>query len=286
MRRKILYVTRVRAINKTVIKPSRDAKSCVSQVTVPQTDGKQYATYHDFPCVSQATIPQTDAKLYITYKHAIIPRETQNLASHKRICRKHNCYNIPHIIMLYSLWRRKILRLYKADATNITVINPSRDAKSCVSQATVSQTDGKQYAPYHDFPCVSQAAVPQTDGKQYATYNDFPCVSQATVPQTDGKQYATYNDFPCVSQAAVPQTDAKLYTTYKHAFIPLETQNLASLQGSRHQYKILLTLLMRYFMPYPYVPSSLAIRTFWLSAKVLFGLYIVFFFYIFPMKIK
>ena len=168
-----------------------------------------------------------------------------------------------HISMLSFIGRRKILRLYKADATNKTVIKPSRDAKSCVSQAT----------------------VPQTDGKQYATYNDFPCVSQATVPQTDGKQYATYNDFPCVSQATVPQTDAKLYTTYKHAIIPRETQNLASLQGSRHQYKILLTLLMRYCMPYPYIPSSLAIRTFWLSAKALFGLYIVFF-YIFPMKIK
>ena len=160
--------------------------------------------------------------------------------------------------MLSFIGRRKILRLYKARATNKTVIKPSRDAKSCVSQAT----------------------VPQTDGKQYATYNDFPCVSQATVPQADGKQYATYNDFPCVSQATVSQTDAKLYTTYKHAFIPRETQNLASLQGSRHQYKILLTLLMRYCMPYPYVPSSLAIRTFWLSAKALFGLYIVFFLHI------
>ena len=165
--------------------------------------------------------------------------------------------------MLSFLGRRKILRLYKADATNKTVIKPSRDAKSCVSQTN----------------------VPQTDGKQYATYNVFPCVSQAAVPQTDGKQYAPYHDFPCVSQATVSQTDAKRYTTYKHAFIPLETQNLASLQGSRHQYKILLTLLMRYCMPYPYVPSSLAIRTFWLSAKALFGLYIVFF-YIFPMKIK
>ena len=160
--------------------------------------------------------------------------------------------------MLSFIGRRKILRLYKARATNITVIKPSRDAKSCVSQTN----------------------VPQTDGKQYATYNDFPCVSQATVPQTDGKQYAPYHDFPCVSQATVPQTDAKLYTTYKHVFIPRETQNLASLQGSRHQYKILLTLLMRYFMPYPYVPSSLAIRTFWLSAKALFGLYIVFFLHI------
>ena len=158
--------------------------------------------------------------------------------------------------MLYSLGRRKILRLYKADATNKTVINPSRDAIFCVSQVT----------------------VPQTDGKQYATYNDFPCVSQTNVPQTDGKQYAHYNDFPCVSQATVQQTDAKRYITYKHAFIPLETQDFASLQGSRHQYKILLTLLMRYCMPYPYVPSSLAIRTFWLSAKALFGLYIVFFF--------
>ena len=116
--------------------------------------------------------------------------------------------------MLYSLWRRKILRLYKADATNKTVINLSRDAKFYVSQASMSQND------------------------------------------------------------------AKLYTTYKHVFIPLETQNLASLQGSRHQYKILLTLLMRYCMPYPYVPSSLAIRTFWLSAKALFGLYIVFFLHI------
>ena len=172
-------------------------------------------------------------------------------------------YNISHLIMLLFLGRRKILRLYKADAINKTVINPSRDA----------------------IFCVSQAAMPQTDGKQYATYHDFPCVSQATVSQTDGKQYATYHDFPCVSQATVSQTDAKRYTTYKHAFIPLETQNLASLQGSRHQYKILLTLLMRYCMPYPYIPSSLAIRTFWLSAKALFGLYIVFF-YIFPMKIK
>ena len=143
-------------------------------------------------------------------------------------------YNISHLIMLLFLGRRNILRLYKARATNKTVINPSRDA--------------------------------------------IFCVSQVTVPQTDGKQYATYNDFPCVSQATIPQTDAKLYTTYKHAFIPLETQNLASLQGSRHQYKVLLTLLMRYCMPYPYVPSSLAIRTFWLSAKALFGFYIVFFF--------
>ena len=141
-----------------------------------------------------------------------------------------------HISMLSFIGRRKILRLYKVRAINKTVINPSRDA--------------------------------------------IFCVSQANVPQTDGKQYATYNDFPCVSQATIPQTDAKIYTTYKHAFIPLETQNLASLQGSRHQYKILLTLLMRYCMPYPYVPSSLAIRTFWLSAKALFGLYIVFFLHI------
>ena len=137
-----------------------------------------------------------------------------------------------------------------------TASNPSRDAKFC----------------------VSQASIPQTDSKQYATYNDFPCVSQATVPQTDGKQYATYNDFPCVSQAIIPQTYALQYITYKYAFIPRETQNLESLQGSRHQYKILLTLLMRYCMPYPYIPSSLAIRTFWLSAKALFCLYIVFFF--------
>ena len=42
--------------------------------------------------------------------------------------------------MLLPLGRRKILRLYKADATNKTVINPSRDAKFCVSQATVPQT--------------------------------------------------------------------------------------------------------------------------------------------------
>ena len=112
------------------------------------------------------------------------------------------------------------------------------------------------------------------------------CVSQASIPQTDSKQYATYNDFPCVSQATMPQTDALQYTTYKYVFIPRETQDFASLQGSRHQYKILLTLLMRYCMPYPYVPSSLAIRNFWLSAKALFSLHIVFFFYIFPMIIK
>ena len=58
-RRNILYVTRVRAINKTVIKPSRDAKFCVSQTSIPQTDALQYTTY----------------------KHVFIPRETQNLAS-------------------------------------------------------------------------------------------------------------------------------------------------------------------------------------------------------------
>ena len=80
-RRKILYVTRVRAINKTVIKPSRDARFCVSQANMSQTDGKKYAHYNDFPCVSQATVSQTDAKLYITSKYAFTPRETQNLAS-------------------------------------------------------------------------------------------------------------------------------------------------------------------------------------------------------------
>ncbi len=67
--------------------------------------------------------------------------------------------------MLYSLGRRKILRLYKADATNKTVIKPSRDARFCVSQASI------------------------------------------------------------------PQTDALQYITFNHAFIPQETQNLASLQG-------------------------------------------------------
>ena len=67
--------------------------------------------------------------------------------------------------MLYSLGRRKILRLYKADAINKTVIKPSRDAKFCVSQAII------------------------------------------------------------------PHTYALQDTTYKHVFIPLETQNLASLQG-------------------------------------------------------
>ena len=111
-RRKILRLYKARATNKTVINPSRDA----------------------IFCVSQATIPQTDAKLYTTYKHAIIPRETQNLASHKRICRKRMVNNMPiimiflashkqpcrkptlnyisHISMLLSLGRRKILRLY------------------------------------------------------------------------------------------------------------------------------------------------------------------------------
>ena len=67
--------------------------------------------------------------------------------------------------MLLFLGRRKILRLYKADAINKTVINPSRDAKFCVSQAII------------------------------------------------------------------PHTYALRYITYKYAFIPRETQNLASLQG-------------------------------------------------------
>jgi len=137
---------------------------------VPQTDGKQYAPYHDFPCVSQAAVPQTDAKRYITYKHVFIPRETHNFASHKQSFHTLTRYNIPHISMFSSLGRRKILRLYKADATNKTVIKPSRDAKFCVSQTNVPQTDGKQYATYNDFPCVSQAAVSQTDAKLYITY--------------------------------------------------------------------------------------------------------------------
>ena len=63
-------------------------------------------------------------------------------------CRKPTRYNIPHINMFLSLGRRKILRLYKADAININVIKPSRDAKSCVSQATVQQTDALQYITY------------------------------------------------------------------------------------------------------------------------------------------
>ena len=60
-RRKILYVTRVRAINKTVINPSRDAKFCVSQ----------------------AGMTQTNAKRYTAYKYAFIPRETQDFVCHE-----------------------------------------------------------------------------------------------------------------------------------------------------------------------------------------------------------
>ena len=41
-RRKILYVTRIRAINKTVINLSRDAKFCVSEASMSQTDALQY----------------------------------------------------------------------------------------------------------------------------------------------------------------------------------------------------------------------------------------------------
>ena len=72
--------------------------------------------------------------------------------------------------MFLFLGRRKILRLYKADAININVINSSRDARFCVSQAAMPQTDAKKNAPYNDFPCVSQAAIPQTDALQYITY--------------------------------------------------------------------------------------------------------------------
>ena len=86
-RRKILYVTRVRAINKTVINPSRDAKSCVSQ----------------------AIIPQTYALQYTAYKYVFIPRETQNLASHKQPFSKPTRCNIPHINMFLFLGRRNIL---------------------------------------------------------------------------------------------------------------------------------------------------------------------------------
>ena len=45
--------------------------------------------------------------------------ETQNFASHKRVFRKPMRYNISHLIMLLFLGRRKILRLYKADAITI-----------------------------------------------------------------------------------------------------------------------------------------------------------------------
>ena len=41
------------------------------------------------------------------------------LASHKQPFRKPTLNYIPHISMLLSLWRRKILRLYKARAINI-----------------------------------------------------------------------------------------------------------------------------------------------------------------------
>ena len=89
-RRKILYVTRVRAINKTVINLSRDAKFCVSQANMSQTDGKQ-----NMPIIMIF------------------------LASHKQPCRKPMRYNISHLIMLLFLGRRKILRLYKAHAITI-----------------------------------------------------------------------------------------------------------------------------------------------------------------------
>ena len=59
-RRKILRLYKARATNITVIKPSRDAKSCVSQAIIPHTYALQYTTYN---------------------KHVFIPRETQNLAS-------------------------------------------------------------------------------------------------------------------------------------------------------------------------------------------------------------
>ena len=111
------------------------------------------------------------------------------------------------------------------------------------------------------------------------------CMSRGFAPSI--KQWLTQVETQYFASHKQPCRKLTRYNIaiYNNAFTPRETQNLASLQGLRHQYKILLTLLMRYFMPYPYVPSSLAIRTFWLSAKVLFGLYIVFF-YIFPMKIK
>ena len=93
----------------TSINPSRDAKSCVSQAAVPQSDAKQYTTY----------------------KYAFIPRETQNLASHKQPCRKPTRNNIPHISMFLFLGRRKILRLYKADAINIKYYWPYWRATAC-----------------------------------------------------------------------------------------------------------------------------------------------------------
>ena len=58
-RRKILRLYKADAINKTVINPSRDAKFCVSQAIIPHTYALQYTTYN----------------------HALLPRETQNLAS-------------------------------------------------------------------------------------------------------------------------------------------------------------------------------------------------------------
>ncbi len=134
-RRKILRLYKARAINKTVIKPSRDAKFCVSQTSIPQTDALQY----------------------ITFNHAFIPRETQNFASHKQSFRTLTRYNIPHISMLLSLGRRKILRLYKAHAItikgdmepemrhNITFMRVCcpEDAIFCVSTGCADRTSGR-----------------------------------------------------------------------------------------------------------------------------------------------
>ena len=130
---------------------------------------------YNAPVLKLRIQPSWDARFCISrgfapsIKQWLTQVETQYFASHKQPFRKPTRYNISHLIMLLFLGRRKILRLYKADAINKTVINPSRDAKSCVSQAII------------------------------------------------------------------PHTYALQYTTYKHVFIPRETQNLASLQGWRHQ---------------------------------------------------
>ena len=105
------------------IQPSWDARFCMSRGFAPTI--KQWLT-------------QVETQDFASHKQPCHKRMVNNmpiimifLASHKQPCRKPTLNNIPHISMLLSLWRRKILRLYKARAINIKYYWPYWCATAC-----------------------------------------------------------------------------------------------------------------------------------------------------------
>lgn len=97
--------------------------------------------------------------------------ETQYFASHKQPCRKPTLNYIPHISMLLSLWRRKILRLYKARAINIKYYWPYWCATACHIPTSLhhSQSALFGYPPKLFFVCISFFFLHISDDNQIVT---------------------------------------------------------------------------------------------------------------------